>query len=75
MIELNFMEYCVAIIIGSLVLVGLFGWISRFAHFNNERRVRRARFVCALCLTTWEDRGREKFVDCPHCGRSCQRPQ
>ncbi|MFY7819113.1 MAG: hypothetical protein ACOVRB_12205 [Akkermansiaceae bacterium] len=73
MIELSFMEYCMAIVIGSLLLVALFGWISRFAYFNDERRGRRARFVCDLCLTTWEDRGKEKLVECPHCGRSCRR--
>jgi len=75
MIELSFMEYCVAIVVGAFVLVALFGWISRFAYYNDERRGRRSRFVCDLCLTTWEDRGRDKLVDCPHCGRSCQRPR
>ena len=75
MIELSFMEFCVAIVISALVLVALFGWISRFAHFNAERRSRRSRFVCDLCLTTWQDEGREKSVDCPHCGRSCLRPR
>lgn len=73
MIELSFMEYCIAIVVGAFVLVALFGWISRFAYYNDERRGRRARFVCDLCLTTWEDRSREKRVDCPHCGRSCTR--
>ena len=73
MIELSLSEYCLAIIIGSFVLVAIFGWISQFAHQNAERRGRRARFVCDLCLTTWEDRTKEKFVDCPHCGRMCRR--
>jgi len=73
MIELSFMEYCVAIVIGALVLVALFGWISRFAHFNDERRARRSHFVCDLCTTTWADDGRDQLVDCPHCGRSCKR--
>jgi hypothetical protein len=75
MIELGLSEYCLAIIIAAFVLVAIFGWISQFAHHNAERRGRRSRFLCDLCLTTWEDRGREKIVDCPNCGRKCQRPR
>lgn len=75
MIELSLSEYCLGMVISAFVLVALFGWISRFAHRNAERRGRRRRFVCSLCLTAWEDRTKEKIVDCPHCGRQCQRPR
>jgi hypothetical protein len=73
MIELSLSEYCLLIICAAFVLVGLFGWISSFAHRNAERRGRKVRFVCSLCLTTWEDRGRDKIVPCPHCGRDSER--
>jgi hypothetical protein len=73
MIELSLSEYCIAVIIGAIVLIGFFGWVSRFAHHNEERRGRRVRLVCDLCLTAWENRSREKVVDCPHCGRKCRK--
>lgn len=73
MIELSLSEYCLSMVIAAFILVALFGWISRFAHRNAERRGRRIRFVCPLCLTAWEDRTKEKIIDCPHCGRQCER--
>jgi hypothetical protein len=73
MIELSFNEFCLFLLIVAMLLVGLFDWISRFAHRNSERRGRRARFACRLCLTHWENRGREEVESCPHCGRSCER--
>jgi hypothetical protein len=73
MIELSFTEFCVFLIIAAMVLVALFGWISRFAHRNSERRGRRARFACRLCLTHWENPSREPVEPCPRCGRACER--
>lgn len=73
MIELSLSEYCILVIVSAIGLIGFFGWISHFAHSNEERRGLRVRFVCDLCLTAWQDRSREKVVDCPHCGRKCRR--
>lgn len=73
MIELSFSEFCLFLLFAAMVSVGLFSWISRFAHVNAERRGRRIRLKCPLCLTTWEDRGRDAVVSCPHCGRDCER--
>ncbi|MEN9991197.1 MAG: hypothetical protein RLZZ224_899 [Verrucomicrobiota bacterium] len=73
MIELSFTEFCLLLIISAMVLVGLFDWISRFAHWNSERRGRRTRFACRLCLSHWENSSREPVDVCPKCGRSCER--
>lgn len=73
MIELSLAEYCIIIVIAALVLVTLFGWISKFAHFNALNRVRRKRRLCDLCLTVWEDDSKAKIIPCPKCGRLCER--
>lgn len=73
MIELSLAEYCLLMVISAFLLVTLFGWISRFAHYNAENRGKKRRFACPLCLTTWENRSKAKIVDCPHCGRQCER--
>lgn len=73
MIELSLTEFCLLMLIAAFVLVGLFGWVSRFSHWNEERRGRRVRMVCDLCLEVWQDNGRERIRACPGCGRNCER--
>jgi len=73
MIELSLTEFCLLLLIAAFFMVGLFGWISSFAHWNAERRGRRVLMVCDLCLAVWEDSGCEKIRPCPGCGRNCQR--
>lgn len=71
MIELELSEYCIILVVGALLMVALFGWISRFAHRNAERRGIRKRFHCDLCLHVWEEGQRAKIAHCPHCGKAC----
>jgi hypothetical protein len=75
MIELSLSEYCVAAILLTIVFVALFSWISKFAHRNAEKRGKRQRFFCNLCLHVWQKDDGNNILPCPKCGRDCQRGQ
>lgn len=68
MIEVTLTELSVGLLMLALLLVVLFGWISRWSHHKAEKRSVRQRMVCRLCLTVFEHEGYESVVDCPECG-------
>jgi hypothetical protein len=71
MIELPLSDFCLMMIAAAMVIVGLCGWISLFAHRNAEKRGTRQRFQCDLCLTVWQEPHKTKIATCPNCGKSC----
>ena len=68
MIEVTLTELAVGLLMAALLLVALFGWISRWSHRKAEIRSVRQRMVCRLCLAVFEKESHEEVVDCPECG-------
>jgi rRNA maturation endonuclease Nob1 len=52
----------------SLAAVAAAVLISRWSNANAERRGVRHRVVCRICRHVFEERGRERRVECPECG-------
>ncbi len=70
MIELSLTELAMWAITGSLVLIALFSWISRWSNRNAERRSLRHRMHCRICLQVYEDTEVRQTGQCPNCGAS-----
>lgn len=73
MIYLSLTELAFVVIGAGMLVVVFFGWVSRWAAGNAERRSLRNRIVCRLCLAVFEDSGRQQVVDCPDCGGKTNR--
>jgi hypothetical protein len=73
MIYLSLTELAFVVIGMALIVVAFFGWVSRWAARNAERRSLRHRIICRLCLAVFEDTGRQAVVDCPKCGAKTNR--
>ena len=73
MIELTLTELAFVVVGTAMFLVAFFGWISRWAANNAEKRSLRHRVVCRLCLAVFEDSGRQNVVNCPECGAKTKR--
>ena len=67
MIYLSLTELAFVVIGASMIVVVFFGWVSRWAAKNAERRSLRDRIICRLCLAVFEDSGRQRVVECPKC--------
>jgi hypothetical protein len=66
--ELTLTDFVLFVVFGAGFLVLLFTMISRTLHARSEARSLRHRLICRLCLHAFEDHGRAKIVNCPHCG-------
>lgn len=73
MIELSLTELAAWSIGGSMVVVALFSWISRWSNRNAERRSLRNRIHCPLCLHVFEDGSGNRISRCPECGAEALR--
>lgn len=73
MIELTLTELAAWSIGGSMVVVALFSWISRWSNRNAERRSLKNRVACPLCLHVFEDSGPHRVCRCPECGAEAMR--
>lgn len=73
MIYLSLTELAFVVIGLAMVSVVFFGWVSRWAAKNAERRSLRSRIICRLCLAVFDDTGRQTVVDCPECGAKTNR--
>jgi len=73
MIELTLTELALVVVGVAMCLVAFFGWMSRWAASNAEKRSLRQRIVCRLCLAVFEDSGRQDVVNCPECGAKTKR--
>jgi hypothetical protein len=71
--ELTLTEFVLVTLFGACALVLLFTMISRTVHARAETRSAARRVVCRLCLYAFEDAGRAKTVQCPHCGAANER--
>lgn len=69
MIEMNFEEFSLFIVAGSVLLVGFL----LLLHSLRERSYRRKRFYqvvqCPVCGEVFDDRTAEKMPECKGCGR------
>lgn len=73
MIEMNFEEFSLFIISGSVLLLVLI----LFAHSIRSRSYRRKRYnqvvQCPVCGEIFDDRSSEKMPECTGCGRKTLR--
>ena len=73
MIELTLTELAAGSIGVAMILAVFFTWVSRWSTRNAERRSRRRRASCRLCLQVIEDSSRDRIFHCPHCGAENER--
>jgi len=68
MIELNLVEFVVAVIGVSLAWIVGSAMHSRWSEAKALRQALKHRVACRLCGHVFEDRSREEFPQCPECG-------
>lgn len=66
--ELSLTDFVLISLLAAGVLVVIFTLISRAYNAYSENQALTRRVICRLCLYAFEDDGRDKIVDCPHCG-------
>jgi predicted Zn-ribbon and HTH transcriptional regulator len=66
--ELTLVDFVLAVMVGSFLLVALVALISRTLHLRAENRALANRTICRLCLFAFEDSSHVRTVHCPACG-------
>lgn len=73
--ELTLNEAVTGLVVGSMLLVLLFAFISRGHRLGGRARVAARIVVCRLCLHAYQQEDRSPLSDCPRCGARNQRGQ
>ncbi len=69
MIEMNFEEFSLFIISGSILTMGLLMLINFFRTRSHHRKRFYQVVQCPVCGNIFDDRSSEKMPECPCCGR------
>lgn len=65
--ELTLNDFVLFVLLASLISLAIFGSVSRFLHWSNERRLKRKVTVCRLCGHVFLNRDQNDIVECDAC--------
>lgn len=65
--ELTLNDFVYTVIIASLVAVVFFTAVSRFFHWNNERKIKQLVTVCRLCGHVFFNEQELNLIHCKSC--------
>lgn len=71
--ELTLTDLVMAVVMGSMLLVLLFSFISRSHRLQARASASSRTVVCRLCLHAYQHQGKETLTDCPECGARNER--
>ena len=65
--EFSLNDFVMVVLLASLIGVALIGMLSRFLHWQSERRLKRMVTVCRLCGEVFLNRENAELVECKAC--------